>query len=1141
MAEKRSKRSRRKVWLVVLVILILSCGLAGYALYRVFKGRDVKFLNQARILMRRGEARQARQLIERALKTNPKSLDARVSLVRVFVQLKEFDRAVKELDRAESLAKELKEPGPLGAMVWNLERARIFLAKADYRLRSVLGDDTQPECESIIADDLAKALNLIDEHLSSPQKSVEGYMLRGIVLRKKVDVLDVVRQKVGEEIRVAQGLQQEDVVKQKWREVARLVREMRIALRESADAYHRALDMDPDATQARLQLAKLNMGVPMALPNLRGILAVLQPILDKKPDAKAPAAKKQVYAEALLTSGWVHKLLGDRDKALEQFRLVEDDSQWKVGALFYEADLLLDAGKLDEADDAAEKYASKSRDKSDPQILYLRGRVLKERGRWVEAVENLQNAFAVRKHWPRARYELAEALLKCDRRERALQAYRDTVADVDLLLPQDLQTPPALLRMLQEDLQLRYASCVKLAKELMRENTEEAAQYAVKALISAPTRREAYELARDALRKAKQPKRISQALYRHADALRRFRRFDEAISAVREDRVLLPDKLAADGFTAATLEAKGAYSEAEKVYQEMLAAHLAAKAKTVRAGIQEGLAGLYRRVGRNDEAEALYAEILLGRRPKQGENLDGLFPQILQADLSRVGAVDGLTMLLDATGRTDKAVEILRTAVMRDKRAAGLTTRLLGIYRRQRNYDSAISFMKTQVDANPDNAVPLATLASLAWLKGDRAGAREYCDKALKLDPMLPAAYQRVLLDLVEGKHDEALKLAEQAVSQSRNRVEATYLLALANQAKGDLSTAQELFRSLYYSRGPFRRVAGRMLVYIFAAEGRIKPRLPSVEPGEGPSAPSAEPGQPQGTDLTEEEARALTKSLVVVLSAAPPDVRQKAALAANLMQAAQYMGLTEEALGQARTMVTLLPKHPLPRCQCALLLDRLGRHEEAVKTYKRVVEDYPDFGLAARVLARSHRAKKENQAAIAVLEAAVKRGIGAAEKATAYFALGQTHQLMGNLDAAVQSYQAASEHPMPIAKSVALNNLAWLLATHKGDLDTALVSAKQAVELNKRDAHVADTLGWIHYLRKDYAESLKYLTRAMTAPAFLRNPSMRARLGLAYWKAGENDKDKAEAELTEALWLARSFPEAEEAKKALKTLRGGQ
>ena len=60
-----------------------------------------------------------------------------------------------------------------------------------------------------------------------------------------------------------------------------------------------------------------------------------------------------------------------------------------------------------------------------------------------------------------------------------------------------------------------------------------------------------------------------------------------------------------------------------------------------------------------------------------------------------------------------------------------------------------------------------------------------------------------------------------------------------------------------------------------------------------------------------------------------------------------------------------------------------------------------------------------------------------------------------------------------------ASNNLAYLLAEHRNDNDTALKFAQKAVELNPTTPEFCDTLGWILYRKGVYGTAVKYLEQA--------------------------------------------------------------
>ena len=85
----------------------------------------------------------------------------------------------------------------------------------------------------------------------------------------------------------------------------------------------------------------------------------------------------------------------------------------------------------------------------------------------------------------------------------------------------------------------------------------------------------------------------------------------------------------------------------------------------------------------------------------------------------------------------------------------------------------------------------------------------------------------------------------------------------------------------------------------------------------------------------------------------------------------------------------------------------------------------------------------------------------------------------------------------------VVLNNLAYCLAAQRGlgRIDEALPLAQKALEAAPNAPAVADTLGWIHVLRKDAAAAVPTLEHASAAAA--DNAEIRVHLAGAYALAG--------------------------------------
>lgn len=132
------------------------------------------------------------------------------------------------------------------------------------------------------------------------------------------------------------------------------------------------------------------------------------------------------------------------------------------------------------------------------------------------------------------------------------------------------------------------------------------------------------------------------------------------------------------------------------------------------------------------------------------------------------------------------------------------------------------------------------------------------------------------------------------------------------------------------------------------------------------------------------------------------------------------------------------------------------------------------------------------------------------------------------DLDGALASYRLALRadakyHP-------ALNNLAWMNAERKLELDEALRSARRAVELQPRQPSYVDTLAFVHLARKEPKVALELLNKALKEQP--DQPLLLLRLAQTHQAL--DDFAKARSAVDQALKVAPSFPEALELKKQL-------
>lgn len=127
---------------------------------------------------------------------------------------------------------------------------------------------------------------------------------------------------------------------------------------------------------------------------------------------------------------------------------------------------------------------------------------------------------------------------------------------------------------------------------------------------------------------------------------------------------------------------------------------------------------------------------------------------------------------------------------------------------------------------------------------------------------------------------------------------------------------------------------------------------------------------------------------------------------------------------------------------------------------------------------------------------------------ATVYTLLGMLEDTRNNAAEAEKNYRKALE--IEPDSPIASNNLAWLIASQRGNLDEALQLAQATVSRNPNTAGYYDTLGWVYYQKGLYSAAIVHLKKAVALDAAEAarsgsqpNPDYRQRLTMALNSAG--------------------------------------
>ena len=1065
MATTDSKKSRWWIWIVCVVILgVLAAGVM--LIHRRSRTLHIRLYKKGVLFRTKGKTAEALVQFRAAIERKPDFLEAQISVIRTLTARKEFAQAAEEIKKAVEMGLDESEAAML--------EARIMSLRGAYRLQSA-GRAADPSlCEAVVKEDLDPAIALVRDNVGHIKKPAEGYNFLGGLYAQEFRVIATQQQLLGDQAREAQKLNHPQEATEKKSQALALTPDRRAAERASLTAYARAMKEDPEAERPRLATAQHLLS--LFVPRIREARAVIEPLLKREPPDPG----------ALRLTATAERLAGDHDAALRNIELLRKAQGDDPSMLLFEAETLLKAERLDEALAVVEKLIKMQ--PNDLRSAYVKGRILLEKDRPAEAVDCLQNIFALEsRRWAQARFALAQALAKHGKREQAVTAYRETIEDVKESLIPNLKTQLELR-------QIRYDASLALARELQGELPESAAQFARDALLIAPHKAEALQVAREAYAAAGKQQQIEALVAMHAAASAIRSGPDAGITAIDKEGEALADMPRVQLLKSQLLTRKGSYREAADVLVKLR------KSFPGNRSYAHALADLHRRLGHTDQARTVYEE-LVKTDPTDLRAMTGVVDALV-----RQGDMDG------ARQRLAHAEEQLGADQVRSL--------LIRLHLREGRAEDAISLAKAQAKANPKSPMAQALLAELLWNHGDLAGARVAFDNALELNPNYLPAYHRGLLDLEEQRASDAVSLFQSVTKRNRKHLDGWLNLAIALHADGKPQEALAVFQKLGIpkARRTLRLDTPRwILAVLHASVGDLEAALKQNRLTLG-----SEYG------LAEERQRLLER-----LAGTDEPARSKAGVALNLMSAFGAGGYLHAALNALETAKKHLPGEPLPACWATRILDQQGKHDAAVAQFKEIIEKNPESVQPRLFLAKSYAANGQLEAAINTLQETLE--VASPEFAPAiHLSLGRFHEQAGSLDTAISHYKQAMAQPRLTA--IATNNIAWLLATEKGNPSEALPFAQRAAELASRIPAILDTAGWVYYLNGDTPKAVEYLEKArMGLPS---NPTVRYHLGAAYLKAGR--QAEAVAELQEALGLSKSFPEADAVRAMLKQAGAG-
>lgn len=200
------------------------------------------------------------------------------------------------------------------------------------------------------------------------------------------------------------------------------------------------------------------------------------------------------------------------------------------------------------------------------------------------------------------------------------------------------------------------------------------------------------------------------------------------------------------------------------------------------------------------------------------------------------------------------------------------------------------------------------------------------------------------------------------------------------------------------------------------------------------------------------------------------------------------------------------------------------AQRDQAVKNLRKSLSAAPNFFTALYSIAELSVLARNDNSAIQYYERALK----VSENTAIVLKLGILHEKSKEYGSAESYYKRLIK--LSPQWYLGYSQLAWLYAKQGIKLEQALNLANKADKILPNNKSITDTIGWIHYHRKDYGLSLELCQKANNLQP--DDPTVLYHIGAIYFAKGE--KSSGKPYLERALKVSGQFDGIEATKKLL-------
>jgi tetratricopeptide (TPR) repeat protein len=443
----------------------------------------------------------------------------------------------------------------------------------------------------------------------------------------------------------------------------------------------------------------------------------------------------------------------------------------------------------------------------------------------------------------------------------------------------------------------------------------------------------------------------------------------------------------------------------------------------------------------------------------------------------------------------------------------------------ERQYDECVEYTRKVLRRDRFNIEARVTEARAALGQGQPAKAREGLESFRTQFPDVPLIhYNLALTFLAENDLVRAIARLSEAIRLNPEYDEAIHLLAQLEIRSGNVASGVAVLQQLL-ARNPHDHQGQLLLAMAYRVRGTHADAVEIYQEllQQRPNAPQLAYllGTTYRQQNKNQEARVMFERIIDL---AP----NNSAALSQIVELDIVESKFADSLRRLQSSIAQDPEAPWLRFLlaqvCLAQKDHAGAERALLETLERSPDHRPAYLLLAQLYIQSGRSKEALEKLDRTLEKNPDDAAALMEKAA--------------IHEAVKDYASAAEAYEKIIKlnpnaGLALNNLAYLYAEKLGSLDRAHELALRARALLSDTPHVADTLGWIYYKRKEYERALLLLRES--AEALPTEPVVLYHLGMTYYMQGE--AELARNALRQALDLKKEFAEVNHVQERLAVL----